>query len=138
MMRSYRGQRALEAPEGMFDDDPIAQKILRGWLDGLKEEELLKLSGLSQTEYESKEDAIMQDLRAGARLAPNPDSLLNLADAIAEDILNTPDDELLRDVKEDFIDSEILIEQIAAGDRNAMRMFYSRHSTILYRLCFLL
>ena len=55
---------------------------------------------------------------------------------MAEESLNAPDDELLRDVKEDFIDSEILIEQIAARDRNAMRMFYSRHSTILYRLLF--
>jgi RNA polymerase sigma-70 factor (ECF subfamily) len=36
------------------DDDPIAQKIIRGMADGAKGDELLKISGLSQTEYESK------------------------------------------------------------------------------------
>ena len=37
-----------------LDDDPIAQKILRGMLDGAEGDELQKISGLSQTEYESK------------------------------------------------------------------------------------
>jgi hypothetical protein len=37
-----------------------------------------------------------------------PDTLLNLADAMAEDILNTPDDEILREVEEDFGDPRAL------------------------------
>jgi tetratricopeptide (TPR) repeat protein len=41
----------------------------------------------------------------------NPDALLNLADATAEDILNTPDDELLREVEEDFGDKHALATQ---------------------------
>ena len=35
-------------------------------------------------------------------MSTKPDALLNLADAMAEDILNTPDDEVLREVEEDF------------------------------------
>src|SRR5262249_34576417 len=37
-----------------LDDDPIAQKILVAMMEGARGEELLKLSGLSQTGYESK------------------------------------------------------------------------------------
>jgi len=36
------------------------------------------------------------------------DALYNLADALTEDILNTPDDELLREVQEDYGDPRAL------------------------------
>jgi len=38
----------------LFDDDPIAQKMIIALLDGARGEELRKLSGLTKTEYESK------------------------------------------------------------------------------------
>ena len=41
-----------------FDDDPIAQTILAAMADGARGEELLKLSGLSPTDYESKRKKI--------------------------------------------------------------------------------
>jgi hypothetical protein len=41
-------------------------------------------------------------------MSTKPDALLNLADALAEDILNTPDDEVLREVKEDYGDPRAL------------------------------
>jgi hypothetical protein len=37
-----------------------------------------------------------------------PDALFNLADALTEDILNTPDDDLLREVEEDYGDPRAL------------------------------
>jgi hypothetical protein len=37
-----------------LDDDPVALKILSSMLIGARGDELLKISGLSQTEYESK------------------------------------------------------------------------------------
>ena len=39
---------------GLFDDDPIAQKMVIALLDGARGEELRELSGLNKTEYESK------------------------------------------------------------------------------------
>jgi hypothetical protein len=41
-------------------------------------------------------------------MSTKPDALLNLADAMAEDVLNTPDDEVLREVEEDFGDRRVL------------------------------
>jgi hypothetical protein len=41
-------------------------------------------------------------------MSTKPDALLILADAMAEDILNTPDDEVLREVEEDFGDRHAL------------------------------
>jgi len=41
-------------------------------------------------------------------MSTKPDALLNLADAMAEDILNTPDDEILRETKEDYGDPRAL------------------------------
>jgi len=38
----------------LFDDDPIAQKMVIALLDGARGEELRELSGLNKTEYESK------------------------------------------------------------------------------------
>ena len=72
MMRSFLGQRALEAPEGIFDDDPIAQKILRGWLDGLKEEELVKLSGLSQRSTKVSKTKLFKVSELVRNSRPNP------------------------------------------------------------------
>ena len=43
-----------------FDDDPIAQKIVVARMEGARGEELLKLSGLSRTEYESKRRKILR------------------------------------------------------------------------------
>jgi hypothetical protein len=39
------------------------------------------------------------------------DALDNLADALTEDILNTPDGELLREVEEDYGDSHALVRK---------------------------
>ena len=41
-------------------------------------------------------------------MSTKPDALLNLADAMAEDILNTPDDEILREANEDYGDPRAL------------------------------
>ncbi len=38
----------------LFDDDPIAQKMVIALLDGARGEELRELSGLNKTQYESK------------------------------------------------------------------------------------
>src|SRR5215475_12248664 len=38
----------------LFDDDPIARKIVLGMMDGARGEELQEQSGLNPTEYESK------------------------------------------------------------------------------------
>jgi DNA-directed RNA polymerase specialized sigma24 family protein len=45
-----------------FDDDAIAQKILLGMMDGMRGEDLRKLSGLTGTEYESKRAKIRRRL----------------------------------------------------------------------------
>jgi DNA-directed RNA polymerase specialized sigma24 family protein len=41
-----------------FNDDPIAQTIIIGMMEGARGEELRKVSGLAQTEYESKRTKI--------------------------------------------------------------------------------
>src|SRR5215831_8372273 len=55
----------------------------------------MQASGLSPTEYVRNKDV-------------KQDALDNLADALTEDILNTPDDELLREVEEDYGDPRAL------------------------------
>jgi RNA polymerase sigma-70 factor (ECF subfamily) len=42
----------------LFDDDPVAQKIVMAMMDGARGEELEQLSGLNLTEYESKRKKI--------------------------------------------------------------------------------
>ena len=42
----------------MFNDDPIAQTIIIGMMEGARGEELRNVSGLAQTEYESKRTKI--------------------------------------------------------------------------------
>jgi hypothetical protein len=42
----------------LFDDDPIAQRIVRGMMEGARGQELQDLSGLDKTEYESKRTKI--------------------------------------------------------------------------------
>jgi len=42
----------------LFDDDPVAQEIVIGMMDGARGEELEQASGLSPTEYESKRKKI--------------------------------------------------------------------------------
>jgi DNA-directed RNA polymerase specialized sigma24 family protein len=42
----------------LFNDDPIAQKMLMGMADGTRGEDLERASGLSPTEYESKRKKI--------------------------------------------------------------------------------
>jgi hypothetical protein len=42
----------------LFNDDPIAQRLVMGMMEGARGEELLETSGLSQTEYESKRKKI--------------------------------------------------------------------------------
>jgi len=51
-------QRVIE----LFKDDPIAQKILIGMVDGARGEDLRELSGLTRTEYESKRTKIRRRL----------------------------------------------------------------------------
>jgi hypothetical protein len=46
----------------LFKDDPIAQKILIGMMDGARGEDLRELSGLTRTEYESKRTKIRRHL----------------------------------------------------------------------------
>jgi DNA-directed RNA polymerase specialized sigma24 family protein len=46
----------------LFDDDPIAQKMVIALLDGARGEELRELSGLTKTEYESKRTKIRRRL----------------------------------------------------------------------------
>jgi DNA-directed RNA polymerase specialized sigma24 family protein len=46
----------------LFKDDPIAQKILIGMVDGARGEDLRELSGLTRTEYESKRTKIRRHL----------------------------------------------------------------------------
>jgi hypothetical protein len=41
-------------------------------------------------------------------MSTKPDALLNLANAMAEDILNTPYDEILREAKKDYGDPRAL------------------------------
>jgi RNA polymerase sigma-70 factor (ECF subfamily) len=38
----------------LFEDDPLAQRIVVGWMEGMRGEELERVSGLSKTDYESK------------------------------------------------------------------------------------
>jgi hypothetical protein len=57
------------------------------------------------------------------------DALDNLADALTEDILNTPDDELLREVEEDYGDPRALankFDQIL--ERAEKQVFGMAHS----------
>ena len=42
----------------LFDDDPVARKIVLGMMDGSRGEELQESSGLNPTEYESKRKKI--------------------------------------------------------------------------------
>jgi len=42
----------------LFDDDPVAQKIVIGMMEGARGQELQDLCGLSKTEYESKRTKI--------------------------------------------------------------------------------
>jgi hypothetical protein len=42
----------------LFDDDPVARKIVLGMMDGARGEELQESSGLNPTEYESKRKKI--------------------------------------------------------------------------------
>jgi hypothetical protein len=42
----------------LFDDDPAAQIIVRGMMDGARGQELQDLSGLDKTDYESKRTKI--------------------------------------------------------------------------------
>jgi DNA-directed RNA polymerase specialized sigma24 family protein len=48
----------LERIMVLFDDDPIAQKILKGMEDGARGKDLQQASGLRPTEYESKRKKI--------------------------------------------------------------------------------
>jgi RNA polymerase sigma-70 factor (ECF subfamily) len=42
----------------LFDDDPIAQKLIIGMMEGARGEELWEASGLTKTDYESKRKKI--------------------------------------------------------------------------------
>lgn len=46
----------------IFDDDPIAQKIVIAMMKGSRGEELREISGLTQTEYENKRTKIRRRL----------------------------------------------------------------------------
>jgi DNA-directed RNA polymerase specialized sigma24 family protein len=51
----------------LFDDDPIAQRMLIALMDGTRGEELRELSGLGRTEYESKRTKIRRRLEKAWR-----------------------------------------------------------------------
>jgi hypothetical protein len=42
----------------LFDDDPVAKKIVQGMMEGMRGQELQDLSGLDKTDYESKRTKI--------------------------------------------------------------------------------
>jgi DNA-directed RNA polymerase specialized sigma24 family protein len=46
----------------LFDDDPIAQILVRGMMEGARGQELQELSGLAKTDYESKRRKIQRRL----------------------------------------------------------------------------
>jgi DNA-directed RNA polymerase specialized sigma24 family protein len=46
----------------LFNDDPVAQKIISAMMEGARGEELREISGLAQTEYESKRTKIRRRL----------------------------------------------------------------------------
>ena len=46
----------------LFDDDPAAQTIVRGMMEGARGQELQELSGLDKTDYESKRTKIRRRL----------------------------------------------------------------------------
>jgi hypothetical protein len=56
--RGIRAKLDLKRIMSLFDDDPIAQKMLMGMADGIRGEDLERASGLSPTEYESKRKKI--------------------------------------------------------------------------------
>jgi DNA-directed RNA polymerase specialized sigma24 family protein len=56
--RGIRAKLDVKRIMTLFDDDPIAQKIVMGMVDGARGEELEQASGLSPTEYESKRKKI--------------------------------------------------------------------------------
>jgi hypothetical protein len=51
----------------LFDDDPMAQKIVIGMMEGARGQELQELSGLSKTDYESKRTKIRRRIEKLAR-----------------------------------------------------------------------
>ena len=51
----------------LFDDDPVAQVIVRGMMDGARGQELQEMSGLDKTDYESKRTKIRRRIE---KLAP--------------------------------------------------------------------
>jgi DNA-directed RNA polymerase specialized sigma24 family protein len=51
----------------LFDDDPVAQRIVRGMMEGARGQELQELSGLDRTDYESKRTKIRRRVE---KLAP--------------------------------------------------------------------
>jgi DNA-directed RNA polymerase specialized sigma24 family protein len=51
----------------LFDDDPIAQKIVIGMMEGTRGQELQDLCGLNKTEYESKRTKIRRRIEKLAR-----------------------------------------------------------------------
>jgi RNA polymerase sigma-70 factor (ECF subfamily) len=57
----------MERIIAIFNDDPIAQRIILAMLEGLRGEELRETSGLTETEYQSKRRKIRRWLE---KLAP--------------------------------------------------------------------
>jgi len=55
-----RKHAAIDAARiiALFDDDPVAQVIVQGMMEGARGQELQELSGLDKTEYESKRTKI--------------------------------------------------------------------------------
>src|SRR5262249_5635962 len=107
---------------GLFDDDPVAQAIVRGMMEGARGQELQDLSGLDKTDYETKRTKIRRRLE---KLPPRctdmtrtPDHLDHLADALSEDIIAAPAEQLVAEAAEDAGDADVFV---AAFDRVAMR-----------------
>ena len=48
---------------GLFDDDAVARKIVVGMMDGLRGEELRRLSGLDPISFASKQKKVDRRLR---------------------------------------------------------------------------
>jgi hypothetical protein len=66
--RRIRAKLDVKRIMSLFDDDPIAQKIVMGMVDGARGEELEQASGLSPTEYESKRKKIRRRIEKFEKL----------------------------------------------------------------------
>ena len=108
-------ERKRQEVIGLFADDLAAQVIVEGMMEGTRGEDLRALTDLDPTAYRSKRRLICRRIESDLRneeMTTNSndarDALRRLADALAEDVLNAPDSEILEDAAEIYGDAEKL------------------------------